>query len=275
LRLTGRSALVAASSRGLGYAVARGLAVEGAVVAVSARTADAAESAAKRIATETGARCAGFACDLSAAGQPERLVSAVVERFGALDVLVTNAGGPPAGAFTQIDDARWAQSVDLTLMSVVRLVRSALPYLRKSGRGRIVNIVSSSVKEPIDGLLLSNSIRLAVVGLARTLSRELAPDGITVNNVCPGRIRTQRLLELYGGETGLARAAESIPMGRLGRNHQQPRVPGTYGAARLELREAIRQRRNLHRRGHLGDHDTVGCAAGSISYEQRLEIIAP
>jgi 3-oxoacyl-[acyl-carrier protein] reductase len=214
--LSGRSALVAASSRGLGFAVARGLAAEGANVAVSARTLAAAKSAAERIAEETGARCEGIACDLSHAGEPERLVASAAERFGALDVVVTNAGGPPAGGFSQIDDAQWAQSIDLTLMSVVRLVRSALPYLRKSDGGRIVNIVSTSVKEPIDGLLLSNSIRLAVVGLARTLSRELAPLGITVNNVCPGRIRTQRLLELYGGEEGLAKAAEAIPMGRLG-----------------------------------------------------------
>jgi 3-oxoacyl-[acyl-carrier protein] reductase len=216
LEIAGRCALVAASSRGLGFAVAQGLAAEGAAVAVCARTRSAAVAAAESIAKRTGARCEGFACDLARAGEPEQLVAAVIERFGALEVLVTNAGGPPTGAFTETDDARWAQAVDLTLMSVVRLVRAALPYLRKSGRGRIVNLVSTSVKEPIDGLLLSNSIRLAVVGLARTLSRELASDGITVNNVCPGRIRTKRLLDLYGGEAGLAKAAEPIPMGRLG-----------------------------------------------------------
>jgi 3-oxoacyl-[acyl-carrier protein] reductase len=216
LGLAGRNALVAASSRGLGYAVARGLAAEGARVAVSARTLASAQAAAERIATETGSESVAFACDLSREGEPERLAASVAERFGGIDVLVTNAGGPPAGGFSQTDDDRWSHAVDLTLMSVVRLVRAALPYLRKSGRGRIVNIVSSSVKESIDGLLLSNSIRLAVVGLARTLARELAVDGITVNNVCPGRIRTARLLELYGGEAGLVKAAEPIPMGRLG-----------------------------------------------------------
>jgi len=146
LRLSGRTALVAASSRGLGFAVARGLAAEGAAVAICARTAQAADAAAASIASETGARTAGFACDLSREGEPERLVGATAEHFGSLDVLVTNAGGPPPGSFSQLDDAAWDRAVDLTLMSVVRLTRSALPYLRKSGRGRIVNLVSSSVK---------------------------------------------------------------------------------------------------------------------------------
>jgi 3-oxoacyl-[acyl-carrier protein] reductase len=216
LELKGRCALVAASTRGLGYAVARGLAAEGARVAVSGRTQAAADRAAAQIAGETGAQCAGFESDLARAGEPERLVTRAAERFGGLDVLVNNAGGPPPGGFSDVDDAQWSKAVELTLMSVVRLTRSALPYLRKSGRGRIVNIVSSSVKEPIDGLILSNSIRLAVIGLARTLAREVAADGITVNNVCPGRIRTQRLIELYGGEDALAKAAEAVPMRRLG-----------------------------------------------------------
>jgi 3-oxoacyl-[acyl-carrier protein] reductase len=216
LGLSGVNALVAASTRGLGYAIARGLAKEGARVAVSGRTRSTVERAAETIGSETGSRCVGIECDLSRAGEAERLVETAAGSLGGLDVLVTNAGGPTPGSFAQIDDALWEQTVDLTLMSAVRLIRTALPYLRKSGRGRVVNVVSSSVKEPIDGLLLSNSIRLAVVGLARTLAREVARDGITVNNVAPGRIRTRRLLELYGGEEGLAKAAEAIPMGRLG-----------------------------------------------------------
>jgi 3-oxoacyl-[acyl-carrier protein] reductase len=198
LDLRGRAALVAASSSGLGYAVANGLAAEGARVIVSSRSAQRAQAAAREIAKQTGSETASFACDLSEPDQPQRLVESCYERFGALDVLVTNAGGPPAGNFSDFDDAAWESSTQLTLMSVVRLIRAALPHLRKSGRGRIINLSSTSVKEPIDNLLLSNSLRPAVIGLARTLARELATLGITVNNVCPGRIRTQRLVKLYG-----------------------------------------------------------------------------
>ena len=210
------SALVAASTRGLGFAIARGLAAEGARVAVSGRTQAAADKAAAEIAKGAGAQTAAFAADVGKDGDPQQLVERVVQRFGGLDILVTNAGGPPAGGFSDVDDPRWITAVDVTLMSVVRLVRSALPYLRKSGRGRVINVVGSSVKEPIDGLILSNSVRLAVIGLARTLAREVAAEGITVNNVCPGRIMTQRMIDLYGDEAAIARAAEQVPMRRLG-----------------------------------------------------------
>jgi len=214
--LAGTSALVSASTRGLGYAIARGLAAEGARVAISGRTQAAADKAAAEVERATGAECVAFAADVGKDGEPQRLVSLVVERFGGLDVLVTNSGGPPAGGFSDVDDPRWLAAVDATLMSVVRLVRTALPYLRKSGRGRILNVVGSSVKEPIDGLVLSNSVRLAVIGLARTIAREVAAEGITVNNVCPGRIMTQRIIDLYGDEASIAKATQQIPMQRLG-----------------------------------------------------------
>lgn len=214
--LKGASALVTASTRGLGFAIARGLAAEGARVAASGRTQQAADKAAAEIAEATGAETAAFACDVGKDGDPQRLVEQVVARFGGLDILVTNAGGPPAGGFSDVDDPKWTTAVDVTLMSVVRLVRSALPYLRKSGRGRVINVVSSSVKEPIDGLILSNSIRLAVIGLARTIAREVATQGITVNNVCPGRIMTQRMIDLYGDQASIDRAAAQVPMQRLG-----------------------------------------------------------
>ena len=214
--LKGASALVAASTRGLGFAIARGLADEGARVAVSGRTQAAADKAAAEIAQASGAETAAFAADVGKDGDPQRLVERVSQRFGGLDVLVTNAGGPPAGGFSDVDDPRWLAAVEITLMSVVRLVRCALPYLRKSGRGRVINVVGSSVKEPIDGLILSNSVRLAVIGLARTLAREVAAEGITVNNVCPGRIMTQRMIDLYGDEGAIERAAEQVPMRRLG-----------------------------------------------------------
>jgi 3-oxoacyl-[acyl-carrier protein] reductase len=216
LQLRGRAAVVAASTRGIGFAIARGLAAEGARVALSGRSAAGAKRAADDVAAATGAQTLGIACDVSEPEQVRSLVDNAAEAFGGLDILVTNAGGPPAAAFAQLDDDAWLRAAQGTLLSVVRLVRAALPHLKKSGRGRVINVASSSVKEPIPTLMLSNSLRLAVVGLARTLSRELAPDGITVNNVCPGRIRTQRLEELYGDEAALARAAEEVPMKRLG-----------------------------------------------------------
>lgn len=157
-----------------------------------------------------------IACDLSQADGPAALVAATVERFGALDVLVTNAGGPPPGSFSDVGDEQWRAAFDLTLMSVVRLIRAALPSLRASGRGRVINLASTSVKEPIDNLVLSNSLRLAVIGLAKTISREVAETGITVNNVCPGRIRTARLLQLYGDENALRDASSAIAMQRVG-----------------------------------------------------------
>jgi 3-oxoacyl-[acyl-carrier protein] reductase len=216
LELQNCVALVAASSSGLGRACASALAAEGARVVVSSRNLARAQRAADEIAGRYGAQTAAFACDLTQPDQPARLVQQCVQHFGGLDVLVTNAGGPPAGSFTDTADDAWEGAVQLTLLSVVRLVRAALPHLRASGRGRIINLSSTSVKEPIDNLLLSNSIRPAVIGLARTLARELAPLGITVNNICPGRIRTQRLLELYGSEEAVAQAARQVPAGRLG-----------------------------------------------------------
>jgi 3-oxoacyl-[acyl-carrier protein] reductase len=216
LDLKNRVALVAASSSGIGRACALALAVEGARVVVSGRHQEKVQEAANEIAQRTRAEIVAFAGDVSQPDGPQRLVQQCVDRFGRLDVLVTNAGGPPAGSFGDFDDHAWERAAQLTLMSVVRFVRAALPYLRASGRGRIINLSSTSVKEPIDNLLLSNSIRPAVIGLARTLARELAPLGITVNNVCPGRIRTPRLAALYKNEAELAKAAAQIPIGRIG-----------------------------------------------------------
>lgn len=213
--LRGRVALVAAASSGLGFAVAQALAHEGAEVSLASRDSQRIETAARQVADRTGSRTLGIACDLSRAEDIAMLVKSVLDAFGRLDIVVTNAGGPPAGAFAAIDDDAWQRAFELTFLSVARLVRAALPHLRASGRGRIINLVSTSVKEPIDGLVLSNGIRPAVIGLAKSLARDLAPAGITVNNVCPGRIRTQRLVALYG-EEGLVTAARDIPMGRLG-----------------------------------------------------------
>jgi 3-oxoacyl-[acyl-carrier protein] reductase len=216
LDLKNRVALIAASSKGLGRAAAEGLAAEGARVVISSRNLDHARSTANEISNRTKSETAAFSCDVSKPEEPARLVAATVQRFGGLDVLVTNAGGPPPGAFTNLDDGAWERATALTLMSVVRLIRAALPHLKATGRGRIINLSSTSVKEPIDNLLLSNSLRPAVIGVARTLAREVAALGITVNNVCAGRIRTQRLIELYGSSDAVASAAEQVPMKRLG-----------------------------------------------------------
>jgi len=216
LDLDKRVALVAASTSGLGLACALGLAAEGVSVVVCSRDEQRSKATAADIARQTHARVAGFACDVSKPGEPERLVARCLETFGRLDILVTNAGGPPAGSFTDEDDAAWESAFALGFMSVVRFVRAALPSLVASGRGRIVNIASTSVKEPIDGLVLSNGIRPGVIGLARTLARELASSGVTVNNVCPGKIRTPRQRALYNTDEALSEAARQIPMGRMG-----------------------------------------------------------
>jgi 3-oxoacyl-[acyl-carrier protein] reductase len=224
--LTGRVALVNAASRGIGRGIAEALAAEGARLVISSRDEAAITKTAAEIAAAHGTEVLPVAADVATAESAELLVAATVERFGGLDILVNNSGGPPGGVFTDFDDAAWQAAFDLLLLSVVRMVRVALPYLRASGRGRIVNVESTSVKEPIPGLVLSNSLRAGVAGLARTLATELAPDQITVNTVLPGRILTDRLREPFveparraGIEVDdLARAevAKEIPLGRVG-----------------------------------------------------------
>lgn len=226
LELRGKVALVAAASRGLGRAVAAGLAAEGARVALCARHAAPLEEAAARIAAETGAEVLPVVADVSRAADCARFVDTAVARWGGVDILVNNSGGPPPGTFADADDSVWAAAIETTLMNVVRLTRLVVPHMKARGGGRIVNIESVSVKQPISGLLLSNSVRAAVIGLAKTLADELAPDNILVNNVCPGAHETDRLRELAavrarqsGGtpEDALRSIAMSIPLGRLGR----------------------------------------------------------
>jgi len=225
-QLSGRVALVNAASRGIGRGIAEALAAEGVHLVISSRDQDAIERTAGEIAAAYRAEVVPVAADVSSADAAERLVSTAVERFGGLDILVNNSGGPPGGRFTDFDDAAWQSAFDLLLRSVVRMVRAALPHLRASGAGRIVNVESSSVKEPIPGLILSNSLRAGVAGLAKTLADELAPDQITVNTVLPGRILTDRLRGPFiepARRAGidvddLARAevAKEVPLGRVG-----------------------------------------------------------
>ena len=211
LGLKGRRALVTAASKGLGRACAQSLASEGASVFIASRKAD----AIKQAAGEIGA-VAWQACDLSKDGEPQALVAEAAAKLGGLDVLVVNAGGPPPGTFQTTAMESWDGAYNLTLMSAVRLIHSALPFLIKSDQGRIVVITSISVRQPIANLALSNSLRGAVTGLAKTLSRELAPHGITVNCLAPDAILTDRIKSLAGGEEGVKQMAAHSPMGRLG-----------------------------------------------------------
>lgn len=222
--LAGKAALVGGASRGIGRAAALGLAREGCRVAICARGVERLEATANEIRADTGTDVIAVPCDMARPDDIRRFVAAAVEAFGRLDIVVNNAGGPPPGPFEAHDESAWRQALDQNFLSVVRTVREALPYLRAAGGGRIVNITSVAVKEPIPGLVLSNAARLGVVGLAKTLSRELGPDGITVNNVCPGLTLTDRMRELYGGraqaegrslEDLLGEEAQRIPLGRL------------------------------------------------------------
>ena len=204
LGLKDRRALVTAASRGLGRACAETLAAEGARVFISSRDADAIEATGKAIKAPGWA-----AADVSKEGQPESLVEQAVAKLGGLDVLVVNAGGPPPGTFQTTPLEGWEPAFQLTLMSAVRLVKASLSALKQSGQGRIVLITSISVRQPIPNLILSNSLRAGVTGLAKTLARELAPDGITVNCLAPDGILTDRIRELN-------LSASNSPMGRFG-----------------------------------------------------------
>ncbi len=204
LGLKDRRALVTAASKGLGRACAEALADEGARVFISSRDPAAIEATGKAI------KAAGWvAADVSKEGEPENLVDLAVQKLGGLDILVVNAGGPPPGTFQTTALESWEPAIQLTLMSAVRLVKASLSALRKSGQGRIVFITSISVRQPIPSLVLSNSLRAGVTGLAKTLSREVAPDGITVNCLAPDGILTDRIRELK-------LSAANSPMGRFG-----------------------------------------------------------
>ena len=201
LGIKDRVALVAGAGTGIGRAVADRLAAEGAQVALCARTEAVVREAADEIGKRRGVRTHAVTCDLAAPEGPARFVGASREALGPASILVTNAGGPPAGRFEDLGEEAWEQAFHLTLMSAVRLIREALPAMQAARWGRVVNLASISVRQPIDGLLLSNALRSAVVGLAKTLSREVGPDGILVNTVCPGYTLTDRLKDLAARES--------------------------------------------------------------------------
>jgi 3-oxoacyl-[acyl-carrier protein] reductase len=196
LGLRGRVALVGGSSRGLGRAIAEELAREGAALALCARGEAALAQARDAIARGAGVRVSASSADLSRPDEARRVVEDAIREHGRLDVLVTNAGGPPSGPFESHALATWQATLQLTLLAVVEMVRAALPGMKERRYGRILNVTSVAVKQPIDGLVLSNSVRAGVTGLARTLANETAAFGITVNNLMPGYTRTERLDEL-------------------------------------------------------------------------------
>jgi 3-oxoacyl-[acyl-carrier protein] reductase len=225
LGLRDKVALVAASSRGLGYAIARELAAEGASVVMCARGEARLAQAAREIASATGARVVPVAADVSKPDAVAKLAQAALAALGRVDVLVTNSGGPPPGTFEGTPPEAWKTAVDVLLTSAVELARAVLPGMKQRRFGRILNVTSITVKQPVENLILSNALRAAVTGMARTLATEVAPYGITVNNLLPGYTRTERLTELAeatAGRTGKApadffeRLEREIPARRLG-----------------------------------------------------------
>jgi 3-oxoacyl-[acyl-carrier protein] reductase len=225
LGLRGQVALVTAASRGLGAAVARRFALEGARVALCSRELDHARTAARDITQETGAEVIGLRADVAVPADVEALVRQTVERLHRIDILIVNAGGPPAGTFETLKPEQWEQAAHLTLMSAVRLCQAVVPHMRRQGGGSIVFSTSNSVKEPMANLLLSSSLRMAVIGLMKSLSIELAPSNIRVNAVAPGWTSTERVTEILTArakangttvEEETARTVASIPMGRMG-----------------------------------------------------------
>jgi 3-oxoacyl-[acyl-carrier protein] reductase len=224
LGLKNRIALVAGSSTGLGEAIARGLAAEGASLILCARDGEQLEKVAGEIRKAHATQAVAVAADLATAAGIESVLSGALARFGHVDILVNNTGGPPAGKFEEITPDLWQRAVELLLFSAVNLTRGVLPEMKKRRWGRILNITSIAVKQPVEDLILSNSIRAAVTGFARTLANEVAPFGVTVNNVLPGYTRTRRLnylAEKAAAEKGISPAdvfgkwQAEIPMGRL------------------------------------------------------------
>lgn len=224
LQLKGRVALVAASSHGLGYATALELAREGAHLAICARNEVGLQAAADSIRAETGARVLAVPTDVTEAAQLATLVDRVVEEYGGMDILITNAGGPPPGPFDDLDDEAWQRAFELIVMSAVRLIRLSLPALRISPVPSVLTVTSIAVKQPVPNLILSNSLRMAVIGLTKTLSQELGAEGIRFNSILPGWTSTERIYDLLENraeannstiEQEIEKQAAQSPLGRM------------------------------------------------------------
>lgn len=224
LHLKEKKALITGSSRGLGFATARLLAQEGTIVTINSRDAGKLDAASKQITSETQATVFPVAGDVADPQFVETLVQEAATQMGGLDILITNAGGPPAGGFESFNDSAWQKAVDLSLMAHVRLIRAALKYLKQSHAASILTITSVSVKQPIQNLILSNSVRAATVGLTKSLALELGPMGIRVNSILPGWTATERVSELLSTrakangttlEDEMTKQAKECALGRI------------------------------------------------------------
>jgi len=225
LQLKDKRAFVAGSSRGLGFATALTLAREGCQVAVNSRVEEKAKATAEKIMEATGTQAYGFAGDVSEAAAADALIKSAVEVLGGLDILITNAGGPPAGSFELFDEKTWQKAVDTSFMSHVRLIRAALPHLRQSSAPSVLTVTSFTVKQPLPNLVLSNSIRLATIGLTKSLAMELGRENIRFNSILPAWTETERVIELMAFraknsnttvEEETAKLTAEIPLGRIG-----------------------------------------------------------
>jgi len=226
LGLQGKRALVTGASQGLGYATARCLALEGCQVVINSRNPQKIGAAAKTLSEDSGRQVVPLAGDVSDPDVPEQLVLKSVGALGGLDLLLTNSGGPPSGKFESFDDAAWDKAIELSFLSHVRLIRAALPYLRKSSVASVLTVTSYSVKQPLPNLVFSNSIRSATVGLTKSLAMELGSDGIRFNSILPAWTETTRVHQLMEdraklngttAEEEIAKQAKESPMGRMGR----------------------------------------------------------
>ena len=222
LGIEGRVALLTGASRGIGYACALALAAEGARVAICARGRAAVETAARGIAAETGGEATAFVADVARPEDVDRLLSEVAEAVGGVDILLANNGGPPRGGFDALNDDHWQEGFDVTMMSTVRLIRGVLPGMRERQWGRVLSVVSSSVRQPVDQLELSNALRPGIVGLFKSLAVTMGKDNVLFNCIAPGRIMTERFLagSKNAGMTEEAYAAKhqaTVPLGRIGR----------------------------------------------------------
>jgi 3-oxoacyl-[acyl-carrier protein] reductase len=233
LQLKNKVILVAGASKGLGYAVAHALAEEGATVSMSSRDPAAITDAASRIEKDTGSRVFAMAADVRAADAIQTWIAATADKFGGVDGLMTNSGGPPAGLAISFDDQAWQEAADLLLFSTIRMVRAVVPLMKTRCGGSILVSTSSSVKEPVQNLGLSTVLRASVSALAKTLAIELATSKIRVNQIIPGRIDTDRVRHLdevnakkqgVSAEEAKARAITAIPMGRYGEAPEFGRV---------------------------------------------------
>ncbi|WP_121640205.1 SDR family oxidoreductase [Virgibacillus sp. Bac330] len=227
MQLQHKTVLVTAGSKGLGNAIATEFAKEGATVFISSRNEENLKKAVKEIKEATAnPNVEYYVCNMKDADAIKQMILSIVEREGKIDVLINNAGGPPAGSFLDMDDESWYHAFELNLLSFVRTIREVVPHMKQHGGGKIVNIASSSIKQALDNLVLSNTMRPGIVGLSKTLAQELSEDNILINTVGPGSVKTDRVLDLnkkkaekleISPEDIMAKAEQNIPMKRYGK----------------------------------------------------------